>query len=63
VPAFVLLCCARSVLNNCTPAELKAKEAVADRIMERAKPRLVAAGFELLSFRLTQFAVTQRAFE
>ncbi len=63
VPAFVLLCCARFVLNGCTPAELKVKEAVADRIVERAKPRLAAAGFELMSFRLTQFAVTQHAFE
>lgn len=63
VPAFVLLSCARFVLNGCTPAELKAKEAVAERIVERAKPRLAAAGFELMSFRLTQFAVTQRAFE
>jgi len=63
VPAFVLLCCARFVLNGCTPTELRAKDAVAERIVERAKPRLVAAGFELISFRLTQFAVTQRAFE
>ena len=63
VPAFVLLCAARFVLNGCTSAELKAKEAITDRIVERAKPRLAAAGFELMSFRLTQFAVTQRAFE
>jgi hypothetical protein len=63
VPAFVLLCCARLVLNSCTPSELKAKDAVAAQIVERAKPRLIAAGFELLSFRLTQIGVTQRAFD
>ncbi|HEY6467892.1 MAG TPA: SPFH domain-containing protein [Candidatus Acidoferrales bacterium] len=63
VPAFVLLCSARIIMNASTAAELKAKEAVAARIVERARPRLAAAGFELLSFRLTQFAVNQRAFE
>jgi hypothetical protein len=63
IPAFVLLCCARIVMNASTAAELKAKEAVVARIVERAKPRLAAAGFELLSFRLTQFAINQRAFE
>lgn len=63
VPAFVLLCSARLVLNSCAPSDLKAKDAVAAQIVERAKPRLAAAGFELLSFRLTQMAVTQRAFD
>lgn len=63
VPAYVLLCCARIVMNGCNASELKAREAVVARIVERAKPRLAAAGFELLSFKLTQFAVNQRAFE
>jgi SPFH domain / Band 7 family len=63
VPSFVLLCCARFVLNGCTATELKAKDEVAAQIVERAKPRLAAAGFELMSFRLTQVAVAQRAGE
>jgi hypothetical protein len=63
VPAFVLLCCARLVMNGCTAVELKAKDAVAAQIVERARPRLAAAGFELISFRLTQFAINQRVFE
>jgi SPFH domain / Band 7 family len=62
VPAFLLLCCARFVVNGSTAAQLKTnKDALTEQIINRAKPRLAAAGFELLSFRLTQTAVTQRA--
>ncbi|HTZ72506.1 MAG TPA: SPFH domain-containing protein [Candidatus Aquilonibacter sp.] len=63
VPAFVLLCSARLVLNSSTSSEIRAQDALAAQIVERAKPRLAAAGFELLSFRLTQMAVTQRTFD
>ena len=58
IPSYVLLCCARSVLNASTSNELKlSRDAVVAKIMERAKPRLDAAGFELLSFRLPQIAI------
>lgn len=60
VPEFVLLCCARFVLNDCTAAELANRDAVAERIVSRAKPRLAAAGFELLSFRLTELSLAQQ---
>lgn len=61
VPEFVLLCCARFVLNDSTSAQVMAsKDAVVERIIGRVKPRLVAAGFELLSFRLTDLSVAQQ---
>ena len=60
VPSYVMLCCARRELNNCSAAQLKMRDAVTERIVERAKPRLAAAGFELISFRLTEVAVGQR---
>jgi hypothetical protein len=61
IPGFVLLCCARSVLNDATAGEIIAgKDAVTDRIVSRAKPRLAAAGFELLSFRLIELSLAQR---
>lgn len=63
VPSYVMLCCARLELNNCSAAQLKMREAVTERIVERAKSRLAAAGFELLSFRLTDLVVGQRAAE
>lgn len=59
VPAFVMLCCARFVLNECTGAEIVNRSAVTERIVNRAKPKLAARGFELLSFRLTELAVAQ----
>ncbi|MGB6786933.1 MAG: SPFH domain-containing protein [Candidatus Acidiferrales bacterium] len=60
VPSFVMLCCTRFVLNNCTSAEITAnKDTVAEQIISRAKPRLAAAGFELISFRLPELSVTQ----
>jgi len=58
VPAYVFLCCARRVLNDCTSVQLKVnKEAVTQQILELAKPRLLAEGFEFLSFRMPQIAV------
>jgi hypothetical protein len=62
VPAFVMLCCTRLVLNNCSSFDLNAgKEALSETITERAKPRLVSAGFEVISLRLTHLGVGQRA--
>ena len=65
VPVFVLLCCARFVLSDCTGGQILAsREAVVEQIVNRARPRLAAAGFELLSFRLTELSVgQQRIFE
>lgn len=61
VPEFVLLCCARFVLNECASAELSAnRDAVTEKIISRARPRLAAAGFELLSFRLTALSLAQQ---
>jgi regulator of protease activity HflC (stomatin/prohibitin superfamily) len=58
VPAFVLHCCTRSVLNGLSTAETTdAKERLADDIIARAKPKLAASGFELLSLRVTQLSV------
>jgi regulator of protease activity HflC (stomatin/prohibitin superfamily) len=60
VPSFVMLCCTRFVLNNCTSAEIAAnKDAAVEQIINRAKPRLAAAGFELISFRLPELSVAQ----
>lgn len=59
VPEFVLLCCARFVLNECSVAEIGSRDAVAEKIISRAKPRLEAAGFELLSFRLMELSLAQ----
>jgi hypothetical protein len=58
IPAFVFLSCARSVLNNSTSSQLKLRpEAASEQIIERAKPRLAAAGFELLAFRMPQLEI------
>ena len=58
IPAYVLLCSTRFVLNNSSGAQLKLnRDGVTNQIVERAKPRLAAAGFELLSFRIPQLAV------
>ena len=58
VPAYVLLCSARAVLNGCTRSQLRVnKEAIVSEIINRAKPRLAAAGFDLPTFRMTQLLV------
>lgn len=60
VPAFVMLCCTRFVLNNSTSAQVMAnRDAIVEQIINRAEPRLAAAGFELLSFRLPELSVAQ----
>jgi|SRR5450432_344027 hypothetical protein len=58
LPAYVLLCSARAVLNGCTRSQVQAdKDAVALEIGNRAKTRLAAAGFELATFRMNQLVV------
>jgi hypothetical protein len=62
MPAFVLLCCARLVLNSQNSIGLLAKHAaIVEEIMNRAKPRLSAAGFRLLTFRMTQLGLAAQA--
>jgi hypothetical protein len=49
------------VLSLCTVAQVTAnQEAVVERIIGRAKPRLADARFELLSFRLTELSVARQ---
>jgi hypothetical protein len=58
VPASVLLRCAKRHLNSSSAAAIKSgKDAIVARISEDAKTRLTAAGFSLISFRLTQLAI------
>jgi hypothetical protein len=58
VPAYILLCSARAVLNGCTRSQVQANdEAVASEISNRAKNRLAAKGFELSAFRMNRLVV------
>lgn len=58
VPGFVLSCCARLILNGLTANELGGnKDRLAQEVIDRAKPRLAAAGFELIAFRFSQLSV------
>jgi len=58
MPAFVLLCCARLVLNRHDSVGLVARQAaITDEVVDLANPRLAAAGFRLLTFRMTQLSV------
>ncbi|MFZ0635502.1 MAG: SPFH domain-containing protein [Candidatus Acidiferrales bacterium] len=58
LPGFVLICCARLTLNGFTANQLRVgKDHVVEEIINRAKPRLAAAGFELLAFRISQLSV------
>jgi hypothetical protein len=58
VPAGVLLRCVRQGLHTTAASSLKMdKDGVANRIGQKAKAKLEAAGFELSAFRLTQLAI------
>lgn len=58
MPSFVLLCSTRLVLNGLTASQLAGgKDVVVEEIINRAKPRLAAAGLELLAFRFSQLSV------
>jgi len=58
VPPAILLRCTRLHLNACSQSSLPmTKETVVNKITEDAKTRLHAAGFELISFRLSQLAI------
>jgi hypothetical protein len=51
---------ATDALSLCAVAQPQWVEAVVERIINRAKPRLAAAGFELLSFRLTELSIARQ---
>jgi len=52
IPTYVLLCCTRFVLNHYASEGLQAsKETITQEIVNQAKPRLAAAGFELQDFK------------
>lgn len=58
MPSFVFLCCVRLVLNGLTASQFAgSKDAIVQEIINRAKPRLAAAGLELLAFRFSQLSV------
>jgi len=58
VPIVVLLSCSRSVLNRYASTELRMNERTIEKeISQQAKLKLEAQGFNLLTFRLTQFEV------
>jgi SPFH domain / Band 7 family len=62
VPAFILLCSARSVLNSYSSGQLRFnKETVTSEITSRAKSRLAANGFQLLGFQFTQLSIAPLA--
>jgi SPFH domain / Band 7 family len=61
IPAYVFLCSARLVLNGCNKIQLRTNTgAIEEEIVRIAKSRLETAGFELLSFRLSQCSVTEQ---
>lgn len=58
MPSFVLLCSTRLVLNRLTASQIAGtKDAIVQEIINRIKPRLAAAGLELLAFRFNQLSV------
>lgn len=58
MPSFVLLCSTRLVLNGLTASQLAgSKDVLVEEITNRSKPRLAAAGLELLAFRFSQLSV------
>jgi SPFH domain/Band 7 family protein len=58
VPPSVLLRCTRRQLNACSGKSLNLdKDTVVNRITEDAKARLGKAGFNLVSYRITQLAI------
>ena len=58
VPAFVLLCSMRSVLNECDSLRVQtSQQAISDETAKRARERLNTAGFSLVTFRITHLAV------
>ncbi len=60
--AFVMLCCTRLVLNGSSSSNVQInRAAIEQQIVDRAKPKLEAMGFELLSFRLTQLSIAASA--
>ena len=59
VPAFILLCSSRFVLNGLCANDLKSiKDGIVEAIVTHAKPKLETAGFELLALRVSPVSVT-----
>jgi regulator of protease activity HflC (stomatin/prohibitin superfamily) len=62
VPAFVLLCCARTVVGGYSSAGVNmGRLAITDEITKQAKERLASLGFTLSAFRLTQLTIAAQA--
>ena len=60
LPAFATLAACRSVLNqSADSASSSPRAALEEQVANDCKIRLAALGFELISFKLTQFAVQQ----
>lgn len=60
MPAFVLLCCARSALNNQPSSGIGARrDSIVEEVTKCATTRLSAAGFRLLTFTVTQLSVVE----
>lgn len=58
VPAYILLVCSRTALNQHASADLKFGHTLIEQeITNQAKARLATLGFNLLSFRLTQLSI------
>jgi hypothetical protein len=58
IPSYVTLCVTRAVLNRSQSTQLKlGRTAIEEEIIGDCRTRLLAAGFELLSFRFTQLQI------
>lgn len=62
VPAYVLLCCTRLILSDYPSGRLLvSQESIVQEIINRAKPRLAEAGFDLQAFRFTHLSIASPA--
>jgi hypothetical protein len=62
MPAFATLCAVRATLNRLDTNQLGiGRAAIEEEITSECRSRLTTAGFELLSFRLTQLAIAAPA--
>jgi len=58
VPAYVFICCTRSVLNSCASGNLLSRQdSLTAEIASKANARLATEGFEFQSFRFTHLAI------
>lgn len=62
IPAFISLCIARRLLNQCRTNQIVVgRAALEDEIASSCRSRLAAAGFDLISFRFTQLGIAAPA--